>query len=89
MFKACDPTADDVDTEFAFSPKSIEEGYALMLQDIVRRLPALTPVTVKGSNTRNKMRPDGHGGWAGLITGDEIVDHERLKTACGALKLAT
>jgi len=49
-----------------------ETSWAFFLQDIVARSPTLHYVTVITSFTCSKMRPDGFGGAATLITADEI-----------------
>jgi len=47
-------------------------SWAIFLQDIVRRSPTLDYVTAVTSFTCSKMRPDGFGGMAVLITADAI-----------------
>lgn len=49
-----------------------EVPYILILQDIVRRSPGLTHVTVSGAHTCTKMRIDGFGGFAAFVTADVI-----------------
>jgi hypothetical protein len=46
--------------------------WELILQDIVRRSPTLDHVTVVSAFTCTKMRPDGFGGMAVLITADAV-----------------
>jgi hypothetical protein len=46
--------------------------WELVLQDIVRRSPTLDHVTVVSAFTCTRMRPDGFGGMATLITADTI-----------------
>jgi hypothetical protein len=47
-------------------------SWEFILQDIVRRSPTLDHVTVVSAFTCTKMRPDGFGGMAVLITADAI-----------------
>ena len=47
-------------------------SWEFLFQDIVRRSPVLDNVTVISAFTCNKMRPDGFGGMAVLITADAI-----------------
>ncbi|MFP1133054.1 hypothetical protein [Asticcacaulis sp. W401b] len=49
-----------------------ELAYTVILQDVVRRSPALTYVTVCGAHTCTKMRIDGFGGFAAFITANVI-----------------
>jgi hypothetical protein len=49
------------------------EGYECILQDIVRRSETLTHVSVVAAFTCSKMRADGFGGMATLITAKEII----------------
>lgn len=49
-----------------------DTSWEFFLQDIVRRSPTLDHVTVVSAFTCTKMRPDGFGGMAVLITGDAI-----------------
>jgi hypothetical protein len=60
--------ADDPEIEIDFSGTSWE----FIVQDIVRRSPTLRYVTAVTSFTCSKMRPDGFGGMAVLITADAI-----------------
>jgi len=48
------------------------QAWELILQDIVRRSPTLDHVTIVSAFTCTKMRPDGFGGMAVLITADTI-----------------
>jgi len=48
-------------------------GYDDIFQDIVRRCDALDDVEVVTAWTCTKMRPDGFGGMATLITADAIA----------------
>ncbi len=61
--------ADDTEIEIDFSGTSWE----FIVQDIVRRSSTLRYVTAVTSYTCSKMRPDGFGGMAVLITADAIV----------------
>jgi hypothetical protein len=61
--------ADDTEIEIDFSGTSWE----FIFQDIVRRSSTLRYVTAVTSFTCSKMRPDGFGGMAVLITADAIV----------------
>lgn len=47
-------------------------SYEFLLQDIVRRSPTLPYVTAIASFDCSKMRPDGFGGMAALITADRV-----------------
>ena len=49
------------------------DGYAFILQDIVRRSDTLTHVSIEAAFTCSKMRPDGFGGMATLITAEDII----------------
>ena len=49
------------------------DGYDFILQDIVRRSTTLSHITVEAAFTCSKMRPDGFGGMATLITAKEII----------------
>ncbi len=49
------------------------EGYEFILQDIVRRSTTLSHITVEAAFTCSKMRPDGFGGMAMLVTKDAII----------------
>jgi hypothetical protein len=62
-------STDDTDIEIDFSATSWE----FIFQDIVRRSSTLSYVTAVTSFTCSKMRPDGFGGMAALITADAIV----------------
>ena len=61
--------ADDTEIEIDFSGTSWE----FIFQDIVRRSATLCYVTAVTSFTCSKMRPDGFGGMAVLITADAIL----------------
>ncbi len=61
--------ADDTEIEIDFSGTSWE----FIFQDIVRRSSTLRYVTAITSFTCSKMRPDGFGGMAVLITADVIL----------------
>jgi len=61
--------ADDTEIEIDFSGTSWE----FIFQDIVRRSSTLRYVTALTSFTCSKMRPDGFGGMAVLITADAIL----------------
>lgn len=47
-------------------------GYDLIFQDIVRRSPDLDHVQIIAAWTCTKMRPDGFGGMATVITADDV-----------------
>ena len=49
------------------------EGIDFIFQDIVRRSPTLSHITVEAAFTCSKMRPDGFGGMATLITAKEVM----------------
>jgi hypothetical protein len=49
------------------------DGYAFILQDIVRRSTTLSHITVEAAFTCSKMRPDGFGGMAMLVTKEAII----------------
>ena len=49
------------------------EGYAFILQDIVRRSATLTHVSLATAFTCSKKRTDGFGGMVTLITPDDIL----------------
>jgi len=61
--------ADNVEIELDFSDRSWES----IFQDIVRRSPTLRYVTAVTSFTCSKMRPDGWGGMAILITPSAVM----------------
>ena len=61
--------ADDTEIEIDFSGTSWE----FIFQDIVRRSSTLRYITAVTSFTCSKMRPDGFGGMAVLITADAIL----------------
>jgi hypothetical protein len=48
-------------------------SWELIMQDIVKRSPTLTYVSAVSSFTCSRMRPDGFGGAAVLISADEIM----------------
>jgi hypothetical protein len=64
----------DLSGTFLGSGQRADQGQAweLILQDIVRRSPTLDHVTIVSVFTCTKMRPDGFGGMAVLITADTI-----------------
>jgi hypothetical protein len=62
-------STDETEIEIDFSGMSWE----FVFQDIVRRSSTLRYVTAVTSFTCSKMRPDGFGGMAVLITGDAIL----------------
>lgn len=64
--KAAVPDQDDITLEVK------AETWESMLQDIVRRAPELDYIIVQTAWTCSKMRPDGFGGAAVLITADAI-----------------
>ena len=70
MFEAAldEASGDSVQLDIDLSGSS----YEYMLQDIVRRSKTLPYITVVTSFTCSKMRPDGFGGCATLITRDTI-----------------
>jgi hypothetical protein len=61
--------ADNVEIELDFSDRSWEA----IFQDIVRRSPTLRYITALTSFTCSKMRPDGWGGMAVLITPSVVM----------------
>ena len=61
--------ADNVEIELDFSDRCWEA----IFQDIVRRSPSLRYVTAVSAFTCSKMRPDGFGGRAVLITADTVM----------------
>jgi hypothetical protein len=61
--------ADNVEIELDFSDRCWET----IFQDIVRRSPGLRYVTAVSAFTCSKMRPDGFGGRAVLITADTVM----------------
>ncbi len=61
--------ADNVEIELDFSDMSWES----IFQDIVRRSPSLRYVTAVSAFTCSRMRPDGFGGMAVLITANAVV----------------
>jgi hypothetical protein len=61
--------ADNVEIELDFSDRSWEA----IFQDIIRRSPTLKYVTAVSAFTCSKMRPDGFGGMAVLITADNVM----------------
>lgn len=61
--------ADNIEIELDFSDRSWEA----IFQDIVRRSPTLRYVTAVSAFTCSKMRPDGFGGMAVLITADHVM----------------
>jgi hypothetical protein len=61
--------ADDGEIEIDLGGAS----WAFIFQDIVRRSPTLAHVTAVTSFTCSKMRPDGFGGMAVLITADAVI----------------
>jgi hypothetical protein len=61
---------DEAEVELDLSGSISSEAF---LQDIVRRSPRLRHVTVVSSSFCSRMRPDGFGGMAVLITADRIL----------------
>jgi hypothetical protein len=61
---------EEAEIDFDLSGASIWE---LIFQEIVRRSPTLHYVTAITSFECSKMRPDGFGGMAMLITADRII----------------
>jgi hypothetical protein len=61
-----DPNATDVELDVSGT------SWEFFLQDIVRRSRTLQYVTVVSAFTCSKMRPDGFGGSATLVTADDI-----------------
>ena len=61
--------ADNVEIELDFGDRCWET----IFQDIVRRSPSLRYVTAVSAFTCSKMRPDGFGGRAVLITADTVM----------------
>jgi hypothetical protein len=64
-----DAEGDEVEIHLDFTGTSWEPFF----QDIVRRSTTLRYVTVISAFTCSKMRPDGFGGMATLITGDAVL----------------
>jgi hypothetical protein len=60
--------ADNAEIELDFS----DHGWESIFQDIVRRSPTLRYITAVSAFTCSKMRPDGFGGMAVLITADTV-----------------
>lgn len=70
LSKALSEAADGAETiDIDMSITSFE----FIFQDIVRRSVKLDYVTAVSSYVCSKMRPDGFGGWAVLITADQIL----------------
>lgn len=63
--------ADDCDAEFDFDLSDI--SWEFFLQDIVKRSKSLRYISVVAAFTCSRMRPDGFGGAATLITRDAIL----------------
>jgi hypothetical protein len=61
--------ADNVEIELDFSDRSWEA----IFQDIIRRSPTLRYITAVSAFTCSKMRPDGFGGMAVLITPGDVM----------------
>jgi hypothetical protein len=61
--------ADNVEIELDVS----DMAWTAILQDVVRRSPTLRYVTAVSSHTCSKMRPDGFGGMAVLITPGDVM----------------
>jgi hypothetical protein len=61
--------ADNVEIELDFSDRSWEA----IFQDVIRRSPTVKYVTAVSAFTCSKMRPDGFGGMAVLITADNVM----------------
>ena len=76
--------ADGTEIEIDFSGTSWE----FIFQDIVRRSPTLAHVTAVTSFTCSKMRPDGFGGMAVLITADAIAGKSTEDIMCDLLDQA-
>ncbi len=72
---------DDAEIELDLSGTSWE----FILQDIVKRSPTLDHVTVISAFTCSKMRPDGFGGMAVLITRDAIQGKSTDDILCDLL----
>jgi hypothetical protein len=72
---------DDTYIEIDLSQKSFE----FIFQDIVKRSPTLDHVTIVTSFTCSKMRPDGFGGMAVLVTGDAIKGKSTEDILCDFL----
>jgi hypothetical protein len=70
--------ADETEIEIDFSGTFI-------FQDIVRRSPTLHYVTALTTFTCSKMRPDGFGGMAVLVTADAIKGMNTEDTLCDLL----
>jgi hypothetical protein len=65
--KIASEIGDDIELDLS------EISYEFLFQNIVRRSPTLKYVLVITSFTCTKMRPDGFGGMATVITADEIT----------------
>ena len=63
----CDPAESEIDLDVSGT------SWAFFIQDIVRRSQTLHYVSVTSSFTCSRMRPDGFGGMAMLITADRIL----------------
>ena len=61
--------ADNVEIELDFSDRCWEA----IFQDIIRRSPVLRYVTAVSAFTCSRMRPDGFGGMAVLITASDVM----------------
>ena len=72
---------DDFDVEFDLSVTSWE----FVFQDIVKRSATLDHVSVVSAFTCSRMRPDGFGGMAILITADAISRQEHRDILCDFL----
>jgi len=59
--------ADEIELDITVS------GWHFLLQDVVRRSRTIPYMIVKSAFTCSKMRPDGFGGVAMLITADEVM----------------
>lgn len=64
--------SDTISTDDEFQLDMCGDIWADVLQDIVRRSPDLDHLTVTMAYTCSKMRPDGFGGFAMLITAETI-----------------
>ncbi|ADU15366.1 hypothetical protein [Asticcacaulis excentricus] len=80
----------DSETDFDLDAHLNTYPYEVILQDIVRRSPTLSYLTVEVAHTCTKMRPDGFGGSATLIHAEGIEFQSTsglLEMAISALKL--
>lgn len=68
----CDQLKDARDDDDYVEIDLSQKSYEFIFQDIVKRSPTLDHVSIVSSFTCSKMRPDGFGGMAVLVTADAI-----------------